>query len=1206
MVKDSTRFMAILLLFSMFYFVVDGQTPRPLLLQPGQRVPEMSFSSWQSSFSIAQENVFDGRYYKVLSFASIPTDSERAALEAKGIRLLSYLPVNGYIASIPESLHPAAFSDMGIVAVTDLSPDERMASPLRTQDIPDRCIYGGLIEVVVTLFADVSHTQALDHMQGLGWEHTLVTGNGRILHMMLPVGELYTLVTLPFTQFVEACDHPAEPDNNRGRSLHRATSSFHPGAFPNDYDGSGVRVLINDDGFIGPHIDFHNRIPYQFTFHTGQDHGDHCAGTILGAGNLNPRAMGMAPAADLVVYRASNYPGFDSLYNQYHTLGIRITSTSYSDGCNAGYTARAAMLDEQSRTMPELVHVFSAGNNGTQNCGYGAGSGWGNITGGHKMGKNVIAVANVTYTDNLANSSSRGPAHDGRVKPTVAALGSQVFSTSIDNTYAIKTGTSMACPGAAGTLALMYDAYNRHHGGTPNGGLMKSILMNTAEDLGNPGPDFRFGYGRINAMRAFRVIEDSLWVTDNISQNDSITYTLHVPAGTKELRIMLYWTDFEGAVNASRALVNDLDLVVTGPDSTWLPWVLDHTPNATALNQPAQRKRDSINNAEQVTLFDPTPGTYYMHVHGTAVPMGPQQFFINWLITEDEFAVTWPHEGAALVPGSTEVIRWDALSGNDPFDLEYTTDNGATWDTIGFGIGADIRYFDWSVPAITSGNVQVRLMRDTESYTTTPFTVMNIPQNLTVDWVCTDSMQLSWSAAPGATGYQVMKLGALYMDSIDYTTNLHIVLHGIPFHTEEWFTVRAYGPDQALSRRPVAIKREPGVFNCVFTYDMAMDAIHSPQSMILSACHNNQPVPVSVTVHNNGAAPVSDFTVNYKANQGPVTSDTIMQTIQPGQSLQHTFSVPLPLPGANDYNIAVWVNTPNDQFPFNDTLYQLIRVAAFPTLQIPFLETFESFPLCNSTNGCELDECALGNGWLNAENELFDVTDWITNRGGTPSFFTGPSADNTLGTAMGKYLYLEATNCYSENAELISPCIDLTDATLPVLSFYYHMLGNSMGALRLDVLADGVWHLNQMPVLMGNQGNAWRNRLVPLDQFNGQVINLRFRGLIGPGYTSDMALDDISVVETIGLEQYAIESSLKMFPNPANHEVTITGLNPTQGALRIELLSMQGQLLQQIDLPQGAETFSETFNTASYSPGLYLVRISGTQSSVSTKLVINR
>ena len=85
-------------------------------------------------------------------------------------------------------------------------------------------------------------------------------------------------------------------------------------------------------------------------------------------------------------------------------------------------------MDKDVRDNPALMHVFSAGNSNGSNCGYGAGSQWGNVTGGHKQGKNVVATANITYLDAIAPSSSRGPAADGRIKPDLAAVGTNVYS----------------------------------------------------------------------------------------------------------------------------------------------------------------------------------------------------------------------------------------------------------------------------------------------------------------------------------------------------------------------------------------------------------------------------------------------------------------------------------------------------------------------------------------------------------------------------------------------------------------------------------------------------------------------------------------------------------------------------------------------------------------------------------------------------------
>lgn len=1201
------RFIIISLVLIIGIGAVSGQTGKPLLLKQGNRIPEANLSIWQSAFSLQNEHSFNGKFYKIIQFDTLPGDLIKQQLQASGVDLLSYLPTDAYFASLSVTLQPAALSGKGIRAITALTPDERISPALIGQNTPAYAIRGNnRIEVVVTLFADVKTSDGVSRFRDFGWDVLRTSGAGRLVHVIIPSGELYTLATLPFIQFIEPCDPPEEHDNTRGRSLHRATSAFNPGYGNQAYDGTDVRVLINDDGYIGPHIDFQGRIPFQFSAATGADHGDHCAGTILGAGNLNPLAMGMAPKSDLVVFSASNYPGFDSIYNQYQTLGIRLTSTSYSDGCNAGYTARTATMDEQIRTMPELMHVFSAGNNGTQNCSYGAGSGWGNITGGHKMGKNVIAVANVDYKDGLANSSSRGPAHDGRIKPDVSALGTNVFSTSENNTYSTKTGTSMACPGTTGTMALLYDAYKRHHGSNPQGGLMKAIMMNSADDLGNAGPDFKFGYGRINADRAFRVIEDTLFRTDLISTGDSAIYNLNVPSGTKELRIMLYWTDYEGIVNTTKALVNNLDLLVVAPDSIWLPWVLNHLPNVNALNSPATRKTDTLNNAEQVTLMNPTPGMYQIKVLGTSIPMGPQRFFVNWLITENEFAVTYPHQDAGLVPGETVVVRWDASPSASPFQLDYTTNGGANWDTVSTNIPATHRHFDWVIPSLATGNVQLKLTRGSETFITSSFSIMALPQSISVNWVCADSLRLTWNAMPSAIGFEVLRLGNQYMDSIAFTTTNSIILHGIPFSTPEWFSVRAYGPNGAKGRRSNAIFRTPGIQNCVYTYDIAMQEIVEPKATILSACQTNPPMIIKAIIKNTGSSAVNGFNVRYRVNQGAVVSETIAATLAPGAATTHTFSTPLSLPTANDYHIAVWAQMGNDQFPFNDTMHQLIRVINFPVHPIPYTQTFEAFSLCATTNSCESDQCILAEGWANAGNEVFDHADWLTNRGTTPSLSTGPSIDHTLGTTSGKYLYVESSACFQKQAHLMSPCINLTGSSIPVLSFWYHMNGTGMGSLNLDILSDGVWYENQMPTIQNNQGNVWKNRLVPLTGYIGKQINIRFRATTGATYLSDICLDDIAVVETVGINTASNAQLLDLSPNPATTSVTLSGISTKPSPWKIEFFTQQGQLAAAHTVHVETGIFTETIPTAGLASGIYFVKITGAEMNVTKKLVIGQ
>ena len=94
-----------------------------------------------------------------------------------------------------------------------------------------------------------------------------------------------------------------------------------------------------------------------------------------------------------------------------------------------------------------------------------------------------------------------------------------------------------------------------------------------------------------------------------------------------------------------------------------------------------------------------------------------------------------------------------------------------------------------------------------------------------------------------------------------------------------------------------------------------------------------------------------------------------------------------------------------------------------------------------------------------------------------------------------------------------TPCIDLTSASLPELKFWAHMFGSNMGELHVDVLSQGQWFLDVIQPIVGNQGNAWFEKTASLTPYVGQVIVVRFRGITGSGIASDMAIDDLSIVE---------------------------------------------------------------------------------------------
>ena len=59
---------------------------------------------------------------------------------------------------------------------------------------------------------------------------------------------------------------------------------------------------------------------------------------------------------------------------------------------------------------------------------------------------------------------------------------------------------------------------------------MKCLMLNTADDIGNPGPDFKHGWGVVNSLRAVKAIENNNFLSSSIEQNLSNTHSIAVPA----------------------------------------------------------------------------------------------------------------------------------------------------------------------------------------------------------------------------------------------------------------------------------------------------------------------------------------------------------------------------------------------------------------------------------------------------------------------------------------------------------------------------------------------------------------------------------------------------------------------------------------------------------------------------------------------------
>lgn len=447
-------------------------------------------------------------------------------------------------------------------------------------------------------------------------------------------------------------------------------------------DGNGVVIGICDTGVdtnndTTIHPDLRGRLAF---FHdvTGgltpkdiKGHGTHVAGIAAGSsasGASEPGpwnlGQGIAPGARFGVVNpvdTAGSPGLKPVGDYTRILvgrGAHLMNNSWREGSSSGYTAGAALVDRLVRdpngdngadpARNYLVLVFSAGN---------VGPGTSTIT--HpKEAKNPIVVGNSINRraagDDIRGvyrSSSRGPARDGRILPTVVAPGRRIASArsatsnsaygpftdengTVHNHHTEQTGTSMATPHVSGVCALLIQWWRQQTETLPSPALLKALLINGADDLAG-GPDGRTtgskklthipnndqGWGRVclrnllrdhpNSERGPRLAYDQDAGRALTASGDEQTFTVTPARAGAPLRVTLVWTDPPGAANAIPALVNDLDLEVTESIGGQATAVYKGNVFDEGFSVPDEGDFDALNNVECVYIREAREGAVY-------------------------------------------------------------------------------------------------------------------------------------------------------------------------------------------------------------------------------------------------------------------------------------------------------------------------------------------------------------------------------------------------------------------------------------------------------------------------------------------------------------------------------------------------------------------------------------------------------------------
>ena len=731
------------------------------------------------------------------------------------------------------------------------------------------------------------------------------------------------------------------------------------------------RLGIWDGGrVLSTHAELRGRIVQEDNPPATDNHATHVSGTMVAAG-VNPLVRGMASGATLRAFDFGNdtpemaTASVDLLVSN-HSYGTvsgwrfndarpgtdnnlkwewygDTTASETTDMKFGQYNGQAREYDRIANAAPSYLIVKSAGNDRGSN---GPTAGTPHFLGSssrtstksraaqndydlistYGTAKNILTVGaisplsieyNKAADPQLSSFSSWGPTDDGRIKPDLVADGVSVLSTSSsnDNAYASLSGTSMSSPNVSGTLFLLQEYYAQLNGQRfVRASTLKGLALHTADEAGtSPGPDYRFGWGLLNAEKAARAIrnQDQSFLISERTLLPNETQTVQVVAsGRGDLVATICWNDPEAAATATTAanfnsrvpkLINDLDLRISDGTTESQPWVLDPDQPANA----ATRGDNIRDNVEQVLIPNAVPGrTYTITIkHKATLTNGNQAYA---LIVSGIGGKAYCESGAAS-DADTKITR--VVLGN----IQQNGREGCQ------------RFTDFTAqPALNAASGQVLPL---EVSVGSCGANLNKVVRVFVDWNADGDFD---DASEIAARSAVLAGNAVFQASVRVPAGLVVGnaarVRVVCVETADSASVAACGTYP---------KGETQEFRVLFVRpdrDVAARAIIAPET---GFCANTGAVRVAVQLRNTGLQTQSNIPVTVRvfdaANQLITTLNTVytpaLASFTEGiVTLSEDFGTRL-LPGVT-YRFVATANLPNDQDASNNEVSQTISVAS--------------------------------------------------------------------------------------------------------------------------------------------------------------------------------------------------------------------------------------------------------------------------------------
>lgn len=524
--------------------------------------------------------------YRIIGLTTPMLTAWHEALRAHDVSLHGYLPVNHHIVRLGDEADEEAILALPFVhTLTDFDPANKVEPGITTQE-------GELLIHALTM---PGVGDALDKVEGrvldLGGEVIDRIDPLNRLTIRIDADRIPQLALHPEVRWINPTSDVAETDMDiiRVRTGAEAAQTA-----PMGFDGTGVVGQVMDSGLQENHPDLEGSLLEVDGSSIVSFHGTAVYGVVFGDGTNNAAATGMAPGAKGTF---AWYNSGMSRYTHASNLADRWDGVFQTHSWGRGIP-KDNTYDSHSVEMDQIVDDLGVlALQSMSNCGP-------ECARREAMAKNIVAVGALYHYDSLdlgndvwaggGSRASTGPASDGRIKPEMAGPYDRILTTSTNSGYTSGFGgTSGATPVNAGAVAIIHQMIqDGHFGPHPTGkgspAAAKALLTASGhtyepDQLTGPGPDkwalepYRRDVQGWGAPQLNRLADagEQVYLVDNenaVATGEASLHTYTVPEGTKELHVSLTWTDPPANPSGAVTIVNDLDLLVSGPAGVPLFW----------------------------------------------------------------------------------------------------------------------------------------------------------------------------------------------------------------------------------------------------------------------------------------------------------------------------------------------------------------------------------------------------------------------------------------------------------------------------------------------------------------------------------------------------------------------------------------------------------------------------------------------------------